>query len=159
MPTALDPDLGTIARDDVVGWAASLAENDSALAGDLTGGTSRSVGDTIHEHHAPEDLGPKDLVVRLRAQRGGTSQHFEGLEPIRLQGMLLAADRAAGRRTFFENAAARLFAIWTGGEPSLDGATIEEPVKRTRIQQTPRWAEDFGRYFLTHTYQLIARPR
>lgn len=159
MPTALDPDLGTIARDELVDWAASAAESDSQLEEDLTGGTSRTVGETIHKHEAPEDLGEKDLVVRLRGQRGGTSQHFHGIEPIRLQGMLLAAEEAIGRRTFFENAAARLFEIWTGQEPKLGSATVEEPIKRTRIQQTPVWAEDLGRYFLTHTYQLIARPR
>jgi hypothetical protein len=158
MTTALDPDLGTIAHDEVVEWAASAAESDSDLASDLTGGTGRSVSETIHRRHAPEDLGPKDLVVRLRTQRGGIRQDFNGLEPIRLQGMLLAADRAVSRRTFFENAAARLFAIWTGQAPTLPGATIEEPTKRIRVQQAPRWADDLGRYFLTHTYQLIARP-
>ncbi len=159
MPTSLDPDLGTIAHDEVVDWAESVALADAELMGHLTGGASRPADETVHKHHTPESLGPKDLVVRLRTQVGGVSQHFKGVEPVTLQGMLLASRHAVARRVFFAEAAARLFEVWTGGAPDLADAAVEQPVKRTRIQQAPRWADDLERWFLTHTYQLIVRPQ
>jgi hypothetical protein len=158
MPETVYTPFEEVDAEAVADWVHDTLSSDAALQGDLTGGTSMSPGEAFHRGAVPAEMGPKALVTRLRDQAGGTVQSFSGIEAAYVQTMALAAAEAAGKQVFFQNVTARVNELLAGTGASLEGLSVEQPMRRTRVQRKPRWDEGLQRWFQTHTFVLQVAP-
>ncbi|WP_103030028.1 hypothetical protein [Salinibacter altiplanensis] len=158
MPSSVYTPFDEVHPEAVADWAHETLSSDVALQGDLTGGTSMSPGEAFHRGAVPAEMGPKALITRLRDQAGGTVQSFSGIEAVNLQTMALAAEEAAGKQVFFQRVTARINELLAGNGPSLEGLSVEQPMRRTRVQRKPRWDDGLQRWFQTHTFVLQVAP-